>query len=106
MSWIITTTLTLSFAWVWSRWLTGRDAWKNDRIDYSVGIIAVSSWLVNTMDIVLNPNIAGELTAEYNMFGEVGMLLITIAYCTIWIGITYVFIRFRVKVGNSQDYNS
>jgi len=102
MSWIITTTLTLSFAWVWSRWFSGSEVWENDRIDYSVGIIAISSWLVNTMDIVLNPNLTSELASSYNVLGEVGIFLVTIAYCAIWIGITWVFIRFRVKVANSQ----
>ena len=102
MSWIIIVIMTLSFPWVWSRWLTGPESWKSNRIDYSVGIIAVSSWMVNTMDIVLNPNLTSDLAAEYNTFGELGIFAFTVLYLGIWIGITLVFIRFREKVANSQ----
>lgn len=102
MSWNIIGTVTLSFAWVWSRWFSGPEAWKNDYLDYSVGIIAIYSWFVKTLDLILTPNLSQQLALEYSMFGSFGLLAYLVIYSGIWVGITSVFIRFRYKVANSQ----
>lgn len=102
MSWLIIGTTTLSFSWVWSRWFTGPEAWKNDRIDYSVGIIAIASWIVNVIGAASNPYLTGEISLIHSELGAALTLLYVIAYIAIWIGITWIFMRFRVKVARSQ----
>jgi hypothetical protein len=101
MSWFVIGAEILSFAWVWSRWLTGEKAWKNDLFDYSVGVIAVASWIVNAMAVDSNPYLTGEISVLYSSLDLSLALLYVIAHIAVWAGITWIFMRFRVKVARS-----
>ena len=99
MSLEILTILTVSFCWLCSRAYAPYDAWRDNRVDYGVTVVAVASWLVNTFSIMLTPNLGEQLSAEYNTLGELGLFVMIVAYVALWVILTVAFAKVRVRIG-------
>jgi len=91
---IVLTALHLSSTWVISRLIAPRDAWTPDLFDGFMGIVFLSSWVVNTIQAISG-------VTNGDLQGDPPVVLVTvIAYVCLYVGTIAAFAKVRTWVGD------
>lgn len=82
----------VSVCWVLSRLVADNHAWKNDYIDGFIGIVAIISWIVNTIGVIYNPQL------DYIAVHPLESLIALILGVLMYILLTWIFVKIRYFV--------
>jgi len=95
---LLVTIQAVTVSWILSRVFAPYGAWKNDKFDGTVGILAVSSWLGNAFDSISSVG-SGAFTGA----NPVVVMVLTAVTIGAYVLLTWLFIKIRVKVAEVAD---